>query len=115
MGVLAKIVWVAGVVSLSLCADLLEENCLQCHKKQQIPTGLIYKRYLMKYSTPERISNAIESYLQHPQKKHSIMPPQFFLKFPMKEPTKLSPWMLRESVRAFIKRYDVRRRLVLPE
>jgi len=63
---------------------ILENRCLSCHVKQQIPSELIYRRYLMKYSTKKAITEAMLSYLINPKKPDSIMPSQFFLKFPMK-------------------------------
>ena len=91
----------------------LQKNCLACHGQQQIPSYLIYKRYLAKYSTPKRMEDAIYGYLKAPQKKRSIMPPQFFLKFPMKEPIGDDERELRENIRAYLKHYDIKKRLIL--
>jgi len=96
-------------------ADIVEKNCLACHQKQQIPSELIYKRYLLKYSTHDRIYQAIYRYLKNPQKERSIMPPQFFLKFPMKKPLKLDDASLHESLELFLQKYDPRRKLRLKE
>jgi cytochrome c551/c552 len=91
----------------------LEKACLSCHKEQQIPSGLIYKRYLMKYSTSERIENAMFSYLKEPQKSHSIMPPQFFLKFPMKPRMDIDDVTLRSEIWRYIQKFDLKKRLIL--
>jgi len=90
-----------------------ETTCLACHKKQQIPNTLIYRRYLMKYSTSERIEKAMIQYMLAPDKVHSIMPPQFFLKFPMKEALPLDEKDLKIYVNTFIKKYDVKQYLIL--
>ncbi|MCF6205655.1 MAG: cytochrome c [Sulfurovum sp.] len=114
--------WITGIglivaVTCSLGADSstesLQQNCLSCHQRQQIPSDLIYRRYLMKYSTSERIEKAMLSYLKHPQKKSSIMPPQFFLKFPMKQPMQMSDEEMKRNIKAYIKRFDVKKRLIL--
>ncbi len=93
--------------------DSLDKNCLACHQKQQIPSTLIYKRYLMKYSTNTQIEEAIFHYLKNPKKENSIMPPQFFLKFPMKEKTKLDDIRLKHNIRAYLKKFDVRQYLII--
>ena len=94
---------------------LLEENCLSCHREQKLPDNLIYRRYLLKYSSPERIENALTAYLKNPRKECSIMPREFFLRFPMKYPTELDEATLRGSIRAYMERFDVKRRLRLEQ
>jgi len=92
----------------------LESECLQCHKTEQIPDSLIYRRYLMQYSTPERISEAMLKYLKTPKKTDSIMPLQFFLKFPMKKKMEMDERELNVYIRRYIETFDIKRRLVLP-
>ena len=92
---------------------VLEANCLGCHREQKLPDNLIYRRYLLRYSSPERIEKALTAYLRHPDKARSIMPPEFFLRFPLKYPLMLENTVLRESVRKYLKYFNVRRRLRL--
>ena len=103
------------LMSIGVCAqiDSLEKNCLSCHKAQQIPNHLIYRRYLLKYSTEESMQKEIFSYLQNPQKSISIMPPQFFLKFPMKDASKLKEEQLKIDIKAFLKMFDIKKKLRL--
>jgi len=93
--------------------DALENDCLSCHKAQQIPSNLIYRRYLMKYSTEARIEDAIYTYLKNPQKSTSIMPPQFFLKFPMKEALNLEDERLHKDIKAYLETFDSKKKLIL--
>jgi len=93
----------------------LQKECLQCHVEQQIPSVLIYRRYLMKYSTFKRMEKAIFAYIKEPDKKHSIMPPQFFLKFPMKEVSMLDDDTLQKMIKSYLNTFDVKKKLVLPE
>ena len=93
--------------------DALENDCLACHKAQQIPSNLIYRRYLMKYSTEYKMEQAIYTYLKDPQKTTSIMPPQFFLKFPMKEALKLDDDRLKADIKAYLKKFDIKKKLIL--
>ncbi len=87
------------------------KSCLACHAKHQIPDELIYKRYLLRYSTKERIKNAIINYLQNPNPKHSIMPPQFFTKFPQKPKQNFSKKELQKGVSEYIEHFDIQKRL----
>jgi len=104
-------VWALFTVAL-LAQDIhLKNSCLNCHQKEQIPSSMIYKRYLMKYSSPSRIEDAMFAYLQHPQKENSIMPPQFFLKFPMKTALHVENTMLRQEIKAYIKTFDIKKKL----
>jgi len=99
--------------TLGSWGDLLEQKCLWCHKKEQVPSALIYKRYLLHDSTKSRIAHSMEVYLKEPQEEHSIMPRQFFLKFPMKKPLNLDDATLKRAIDAFIERFDIQKRLRL--
>lgn len=103
----------AGETSLE--KQELQDKCLQCHMQDQIPNALIYRRYLMTYSTKEAMTKAIMKYLKDPQKENSIMPPPFFSKFPMKEALKLDDESLEKNVRAFLDTFDVKKKLILPQ
>ncbi len=93
----------------------LQKECLQCHTAQQIPNDLIYRRYLMKYSTFERMEGAIYAYIKNPDQKHSIMPSQFFLKFPMKEPRTMNEQTLHTLINQYLYTFDIKKKLVLPQ
>jgi hypothetical protein len=112
---MVKIVLFMVVLTTAIFAksDTLEDNCLSCHKAQQIPSDLIYRRYLMKYSTKKRMADAIFRYIKKPHKSKSIMPPQFFLKFPMKEELLLKDERLSKDINAYLKEFDIRKKLIL--
>jgi len=93
----------------------LQKECLACHAKQQIPNAMIYRRYLMKYSTFERMQKKIFAYIKSPDQKHSIMPPQFFVKFPMKEASPLDDDTLEKMVMHYLNTFDVKKKLLLPD
>ena len=93
----------------------LQKECLQCHVDQQIPSALVYRRYLMKYSTFERIEKAMFLYIKNPDQKHSIMPPQFFLKFPMKEVSTLDEDTLQKMIKSYLNTFDVKKKFILPQ
>ncbi|SFV59365.1 hypothetical protein MNB_SV-8-839 [hydrothermal vent metagenome] len=117
---MVKIVFILSFMSLWVCAEELdvqeqsvEQNCLHCHKQQQIPSNLIYKRYLMKYSTDKRMEEAIFAYLKHPDKAHSIMPSAFFSRFPMKKSTTVDDSRLHKYIESYLEQFDVRKKLRL--
>ena len=109
------ILWVLVTIGAVAQDSRLEQNCLSCHQAQQIPSSLIYRRYLMKYSTDRRMQEAIFRYLKNPNKDHSIMPPQFFLKFPMKESLSLEDEVLRREIKSYLEQFDVKKKLLLPQ
>jgi hypothetical protein len=92
---------------LGLQADV-QRDCFACHQASQIPSALIHKRYLMKYSTNQAMQEAIVAYLQNPKKEYSIMPSIFFLKFPMKEKKDFKI----ESVQEYLEYFDIKKKLV---
>jgi len=116
---MGKIILLVSLLFVGLYAQKtqvqkLENKCLSCHGKQQIPSELIYRRYLMKYSTREDVKEAMLRYLKNPKKETSIMPSQFFLKFPMKQSFAFSEEILRENINSFMDMFDVKKKLVLP-
>jgi hypothetical protein len=120
---MGKIVVILGLLILFLFAKesniqdnkAFENSCLSCHKQQQIPSGLIYKRYLMKYSTHKNMKEAMFSYLKDPKKEYSIMPAPFFLKFPMKEKIPLDDRTLHKYIQMYLEQFDIKKKLVLEE
>ena len=119
---MGKIIFFCTLLCVGLYAEesssaqqQLQTNCLNCHTQDQIPNTLIYRRYLMKYSTKEAVRKAILKYLKDPRKENSIMPPPFFSKFPMKETLELDDATLKKNIRTFLETFDVKKKLVLPQ
>ncbi len=90
-----------------------KNNCIKCHIIQKIPSEFIYRRYLMRYSDKNIIKNKIIKYLNEPIKENSIMPKQFFLKFPMKNKSDISQIILKKNVDEYIELFDIKNRLSL--
>ena len=120
---MGKIIYLFTLLYMALQAQEISMNerqqvqkeCLQCHIEQQIPSELIYRRYLMTYSTTEDMQKAIFTYMKNPNSEHSIMPPQFFLKFPTKEATTLNDNRLRQYIQMYLSIFDLKKKLVLEE
>ena len=115
--IIIKRVLISTLFITTLTAEVpsnLKQNCLSCHVEQKIPSELIYRRYLLKYSTHKTIKEKLFDYLKNPKKEHSIMPKQFFLKFPQKEASDLNDSTLSESIDDYLNYFDVKKKLVLP-
>ena len=108
------IVLVSTVLSAEITEKELQKNCIGCHVEQKIPSSLIYRRYLRRYSTHRAIKKNLFLYLQNPIRENSIMPKQFFLKFPQKEVSDLNKSILKESIDAYLDYFDIRKELILP-
>lgn len=108
-----KIIFVLLIATLALEGQDLKKDCMNCHQAQKIPSELIYRRYLMRYSTNDAMGNAMLRYLKNPKKAYSIMPPQFFLKFPMKEMLSLDDSILKEDIQMYLKAFDIKKKLIL--
>jgi len=102
-------------ININLFATSLDDKCLNCHKIQKIPSGMIYRKYLLKYSTKENISKAIYEYIKAPSPDISIMPKPFFSKFPIKPLLNIEDSKLKELIELYIKKYDIKKRLRLQE
>jgi len=113
-----KILFLTPILFIFSLADepsaTLEKNCLSCHTKQKIPSELIYRRYLLTYSTHTTIKSQLLDYLKAPKKENSIMPKQFFLKFPEKSALDLNETLLETSIEAYLDYFDVKKKLTLP-
>ncbi len=104
---------IAASQEIRLDEKQLQEDCLQCHQQQQIPNEIVYRRYLSIYSTHGRMKEAMAAYLRDPKKDHSTMPPQFFLKFPMKEKSMLDKERLMKDIELYLDKFDIKKKLIL--
>jgi len=85
----------------------LNKGCLSCHEKERIPSRLIYKKYLLKYSSKDRIAKAMFEYIKNPSKEKSSLPKQFFLKFSLKNATNQENKYIKKQIRSYIDYYDM--------
>jgi hypothetical protein len=72
---------------------------------------MIYRRYLLKYSSKDVIRDKIYRYLRSPAIQESIMPPQFFSKFLLKEPTEMSNEELKDMIDGYMDYFDISHKL----
>jgi len=95
--------------------DDLQQSCIHCHQVQKIPSDMIYRKYLLKYSTKQNISKAMYNYIKSPSPQTSIMPKPFFSKFPVKPLLNIEDSELKKLIELYIDRYDVKRKLILSQ
>ncbi len=112
---MAKVILIFLIFVSFLKANSLEKDCLECHKREKIPSSIIYKRYLLNFSTKNRIKKTMFNYLKTPNKDNSILPKQFFIKFKIKQPSSLNNKELNKSIDEFIEKYDLAKKLFLPK
>ena len=91
-----------------------ERECFQCHKEQKIPSEATYRRYLRKYSSKDTIREMMLAYLKAPTIERSIMPPQFFSKFTIKEVSQLKEEELRKRIDDYVDYFDINKKLFIP-
>ncbi len=107
------------ILSLSIVLGLLnatqnfEDTCIKCHEIQDIPTEILYRRYLLKYSSKAKIKSAMIKYLKNPSLEKTIMPPRYISKFGLKKALKLSDTQLNSHVDELIGRYSIKKRLYI--
>jgi len=106
-----KILIILNILSFQIYANSFDKNCLNCHNQQKIPSQLIYKRYLLEYSSDRIIKEKMIEYLINPILDNSIMPRQFFLKFPMKDKLDITRDELKIGVDRFIDKFRLKIRI----
>ncbi len=93
---------------------LVPGRCAVCHTKNGPPLSLIYRRYLMLYSSKERIQKRMIDFLSAPSKTKSAMPEGMKNRFnPQKHPA-FSPPVAKKVVEALIEKEELIPRIVVP-
>ncbi len=111
------VVMVSGLISATYAKEnrieTLQKQCLSCHQAQQVPSEMIYRRYLMRFSSKKIIKEKMFSYLKCPSTNVSIMPAPFFKKFPLKKVTSLDDKRLEALIDEYIMYYDINDKIVI--
>ena len=88
-------------------------RCTACHTKNGPPLSLIYRRYLMLYSSKERIQKRMIDFLHAPSKAKSAMPEGMKNRFnPQKHPA-FSPQIAKKAVEILIEKEDLIQRVIV--
>jgi hypothetical protein len=100
---------ILGIVLLTfihLNADVFENNCMSCHTNNT-QLKMIISRYTLKFSSEEKIKEAIFNYLRNPSKELSSMPLGFLSRFEIKEKSQLSDQELKKAINIYYEKYNL--------
>ncbi len=99
-----KLAIVSLLLPLVLLGNPFEQNCQECHiaKKQM---EMFMSRYVLKYSSQNKVKKAIFHYLKNPKEENSVMPMGFLNRFGVKEKSTLSDKELQEAIEIYYKNY----------
>lgn len=103
-----KILLIAIILGSVNASESFEDACIKCHKAKDIPNEILYKRYLLKYSSKENIKSAMTKYLKNPSLKETIMPQRYISKFGLKKASKLSDEELSKHIDTFMRKYKIK-------
>ena len=95
------------LVSSFLNASSFEKNCLACHGNQY-KFNMMMKKYTLKYSSEEKIKEAIFEYLQNPTYDTSVLPYGYLNRFGIKEESFLDDETLMDMIDIYYKEYNLR-------
>ena len=109
---MAKIVFYILILFSFLNAEekektVYEQNCIKCHRKLPVSIDKYFYRYLLKYSSEDRVKESMFRYLKKPSKDMTIMPEAFIKRFGVKKKTKLSDKKLYEALDIYWEKYKV--------
>ncbi len=91
----------------------LPARCTACHTTSGPPLSLIYRRYLMLYSSKERIQKRMIDFLRTPSKAKSAMPEGMKNRFnPQKHPA-FSPKIAKKAVDTLIEKEDLIQKIIV--
>ena len=111
---------VALILLLGLQCLVADENpvlerCTACHERSAPPLSLIYRRYLMLYSSKARIRQEMVDFLSAPSKEKSAMPEGMKNRFNPQNHPAFSPSVAKEAVERLIKKEDLIPHIVVPK
>jgi len=109
---MVKKILIPLLLTTSLFANNFENDCLKCHKQSGLPMDMIYKRYLMEYSSHEDMKRAMVDFLKNPTKQKSMLPKGLLMGMGVKEKSTLSDKELGARVDEYLKIYDIKKRII---
>ncbi|WP_121626369.1 hypothetical protein [Poseidonibacter antarcticus] len=84
-----------------------ENNCIKCHRKLPVSIDKYFYRYLLKYSSEDRVKESMFRYLKKPSKDMTIMPEAFIKRFGIKKKTTLSDKKLYKALDIYWEKYKI--------
>jgi len=93
-------------------ATRIPQACLSCHEQTAPPLRLVYRRYLMLYSSHARIAEKMRDFLVRPSMEGSSMPEGMKSRFNPQNHPAFDPATAATAVEALIRQEDISRRFV---
>ncbi len=109
---MVKIIFMPLLFTIGSFANNFESDCLKCHKQSAIPMDMIYKRYLLEFSSHEDMKRAMVNFLKNPTKQKSMLPKGLLMGMSIKEKSNLSDKQLEDRIDEYLKIYDIKKRIV---
>lgn len=95
---------------ITIDASEFDKNCFNCHSKD-FKFHIIMNKYTLKYSSEQRIKEAIFDYLREPSSEKSILPLEYIQKFGLKEPSPLDDKTLREMIDIYYEKFNLQSKI----
>ena len=92
--------------SIASETDILQK-CLVCHENSAPPFTMVYRRYLMLYSSKSKIKKSMIDFLTAPSRKKSSMPEGMKSRFYPESHPVYSFYEVKKSVTELINREDI--------
>ena len=105
--VLTLILLVSFLNAAKTKKTVYENNCIKCHRKLPVSIDKYFYRYLLKYSSEDRVKESMFRYLKKPSKDMTIMPEAFIKRFGIKKKTKLSDKNLYKALDIYWEKYKI--------
>ena len=115
MGRIAMILFLSLQWLLAETSSPILERCSACHEKSAPPLSLVYRRYLMLYSSKARIQKHMVAFLVAPSKAKSAMPEGMKNRFKPQNHPPFSPQIAQKAVQQLIEKEDLIPKIVVPK
>lgn len=90
-------------------------RCAACHETKAPPLSLIYRRYLILYSSKARIQERMIDFLTAPSKAKSAMPEGMKNRFNPQNHPRFKPQTIQKTVKKLIEKEDLIPKIVVPK
>jgi hypothetical protein len=107
---MVKFIFFLLIIFSNIYASEFDEKCLNCHQ-DSFQFNMMMKRYTLKYSSEEKIKEAIFNYLKNPTHETSILPLGFLNRFGIKDKSTLDDETLKEMIAIYYDRYNLKSKL----
>ena len=93
--------------------ESVAKQCLTCHDVSAPPLSLVYRRYLMLYSSKKRIEKRMVNFLKAPSKERSSMPEGMKNRFNPQNHPSFDENVAEKAVESLIEKEDPIKRIVV--